>query len=271
MRLQNLTWNIARLFMALVLTVFLGAIAAAQMAGQSADSARYSEREAYFSKMRERRNDTSAVKTGWLILDGLLVEPPYTVATTDSSVTVNGLAVFTSKPEFVEESAKLTKSTATGAYAAIIKALDIFADFRDSLGVAEARDSVLSFLLAQESIDTAYTLTEQIIRYRDTIYQWEKELWLTSNPHAISTDALEHNRSKLQVYANRLIITLKEGALVIQEGKRSHSISYPHSETTFLQLREAVATISNFEERKKRIAEIIGKEEYADKIAREFR
>jgi hypothetical protein len=268
MRLQNLTWNIARLVLASALTVFLGAIAAAQIAGQSADSARYSEREAHFSKMRERQNDTSAVKTGWLILEGRFVEPPYTVATTDSSVTVNGLDVFVSKPKRFEDK---PEPAVTGYYAAIVEADRIFDSLHEVRGFAGARDSMVKFLQQHQLMDTAYVLTERIIRYKSTDNDWESEIWLREKPDSSLLDHARQTQNRLQAYASRLAIPLNEGALVIKEGGYGTSINYPESETALRQLREVASSIPDFAERKKRIQEIIGNEKYAEKIAREFK
>jgi len=271
MKRRNLIAVLTCSFFVLAMVAAVAAFGLSQPAEKAGDSSRYSEREAYISKLRQRQDDTSAVKTGWLILEGRLVEPPYNIDVTDSSVTVNGMDVFVSKAKKLENEVVQTKSSISGYYKAIVEARDIFNAVRDTRGFADARDSMLDFLLHQESIDTAYFLTETVICYRDTGHDWDREIWLRTKPDTSLLDHARNNQSKLRVYANMLIVTLNEGALVIRENGRGHAISYPESETALQQLRAAAATIPDFDERKKRIEEIIGKEKYAEKIAREFK
>lgn len=272
---KNLTVIVSRFFMALALVASLSAHSVAQSRPTSDDSARSKEREAFIAKLRQRQDDTSAAKTGWLILEGRFVEPPYNIEVTDSSVTVNGMDVFVSKAKSKQNSVKETDSSGTGinasVHATIQKLLHNYKAQRETIGVSAARENALAFLRQQEYIDTAYFRTESIIRFRKSGDKYGEDIPLRSKPFVLPQDAAENNQKKLRVYANRLIITLREGALVIRENGRGPAISYPESETALNQLREAAATIPDFEERKKRIQEIIGKEKFAEKIAREFR
>jgi len=268
---RNLAGAGIRLSMALVLTVFLGAMGSAQIGSQSADSARHAEREAYFSKLRERQNDTTGTKTGWLILEGRFVEPPYSVEVTDSSVTVNGLDVFREKSKQQPENIQEPRSSESPPYTVINGILSKYKEERETIGVEIARKNVLESLLHHDIIDTAYFSSEELLRFRKVGDEYEEELWLRAKPDTSLLNRSKHVQSKLQVYASRLAIPLNEGALVIKEGGYGISISYPESETALKQLREAVSSISDFAERKKRIQEIIGNEKYAEKIAREFK
>jgi hypothetical protein len=83
-------------------------------------------------------------------------------------------------------------------------------------------------------------------------------------------DTSELLLSKLKLFASRLTVQLKSGALIIQENSKSHMVRYPKSESVLGQLLELSTAVMNHEERVKKVQEIIGNEYLAEKIAREF-
>jgi len=271
MNRTNLLSVVSRLVIAVVMVTGMAAFGLSQPAEKAGNSSRYSEREAYISKLRQRQDDTSAVKTGWLILEGRLVQPPYDIQATDTSVTVNGKVVFRARLKERKEKTAESDSSATATYAVVKRVRANYRTECESLGAAVARKNALAFLLRQDAIDTAYFLSDSVISYRDTVYEWERRMFLSSKPLLRRHDPVESTRNAMRVLAERAKVQLKVGGLLIIENGHRHTIYYPRSVSALAELRKAVAMIPDIEQRKKRIYEIIGTDRVGGKIATKFK
>lgn len=204
--------------------------------------------------------------TGWLILYGELVSPPYEIVVEDSNIFINGLPYYRRpKPSKTRESR--LDSTGKSVYELDRKFWPLFRTHVEQEGMEAARIWASEYIGSHPVVDTAYFIapSDLLVEYRGVGFKTIYELELRSRPKSPEG----HFGKTLKFRAKVLAAALDQKSLVILNGGARSVIHAPDGEKRFIMLKDA-AKIVDFRARFSTIKSIVGDSAIATSIAENF-
>jgi len=268
MKRKNLIWVISRLLIALMLAVLF----TTNDAAQADDTTKVKEKTSWrwdkkaFQEYAKRIGEPDS-NAAWLILDGVLMNPPYEVQVKDSTITINGISI---RREFVRRT-DIEVDSSTKVINRVVQ--DAWANFRmwhAEHGMKEARKRVFDFMKSQPIVEKIYWESDAHLRF---LFHGEKyeDGMLLNPPYEPPLPPEEMRRVQLESSAKAIRGSLARGNLVILQDGVFMITSHPKSRMMIDRLIEIAETTADIEERTAAIREIIPDNVISRRIAERFR